>query len=257
MTVSVLGITLHLYGFILGVAAAATLLQMENLSKKDGISADCFWKVATCMLVGAVIGARIWHIATDFHLYNDDLLAMFQVWRGGLSILGAVSGGFIGIALSLRYIKSCSKSTFFNFSDSIVSALPIGQIIGRFGNYFNQELYGKPTDLPWGIFISEENRETNYQAYSHFHPLFAYEAVALLIFLIIIHSISHQELQKRGSGYTTFLYICYYGSVRFFLDFLRLDKPQVFFSLGINQIVLLLTVITSAGILLVKYKKDA
>ena len=127
--------------------------------------------------------------------------------------------------------------------DIIIFGLPLGQAIGRLGNYFNQELYGLPTSLPWGIFIDVQHRIASYTHVERFHPLFAYEMIFTAAFGIGLwmYSLRVKKPIKIGSGFYFLVYVLYYCFVRFCLDFLRIDKTYFLgTSLGLNQVILIL-----------------
>jgi phosphatidylglycerol:prolipoprotein diacylglycerol transferase len=153
-----------------------------------------------------------------------------------MGIWGGLMGGLVGLlAYSFVVTKKSSSKRIFNFQFSIfklflsmadvaVVGLPLGQAIGRLGNFFNQELYGLPTQLPWGLYIWPENRLAGYDSLERFHPLFAYEAVwNLLTFVIVITMIGKTRRTFVQPGLLFFVYLFLYGLGRFFLEFLRLN----------------------------------
>jgi phosphatidylglycerol:prolipoprotein diacylglycerol transferase len=244
----------HVYGLIVGVAVAVTWHILERvLDTKRSSNLNKLWFTA---MLGAVIGARLWHIGTDWSLYGmytgtEFIWQLLAVWQGGLSILGAIVGGVVGLLVASWWWQVPIHEVR-HVLDSAALALPFGQAIGRLGNYVNQELYGLPTDLPWGIFIDPGHRVAEYEQFTYFHPLFAYEAVAMLFFGCGLYAIwkKHTGLWTRGSvwwawgsGWWFWLYLLYYSVVRFGLDFLRVDAAMAGSVLGvgmsINQVVVL------------------
>lgn len=231
----------HWYGLIVGLATVVGLLLAEYRFKKTGVLTAAaaerfFWSAASWTLVGGVIGARVWHVITDWPLYQDNLTWIFEVWRGGLSIIGAISGGMLGFFLYSR-VKRLDKNIFWTSLDSAVFGLPFGQALGRIGNYLNQELIGV-----------------------HHQPLWAYEACLTLLFGL---GLWVYEVKKGGAkikpGRYFGGYLLYYAWIRFWLDFLRLDKAIVpGLSLGINQVFLLLVMSIMVIILYTKkfYEKS-
>ena len=223
----------HWYGFIVGLATLIGFLLAEKKALSIGISERFFSLGFFWTLVGGIIGARSWHVWTDFYLYRDNLLDIFYVWQGGLSILGAIFGGFIGLYLFLFFSKKLIKKNLF--LDSVVFGFPVAQSIGRVANAINQELYGLPTDLPWKIFIPFEKRLAGFEEFSHFHPLFLYEGLMVMIGWLILVFFEKNKRWQLGSGKFFLWYLMYYGIIRFFLDFLRIDRSSVYFGLGVNQ----------------------
>lgn len=231
----------HLYGLILGVAIWAAILLVEKKAQQYHFSVSVFWLLVVWEFVTGIIGARLYHVGTDFALYKNHLWQIFFIWQGGLSILGAVLGGAIGLWL---YVKLHNKQRldWRAFIDLSVFGIPFGQAIGRLGNYFNQELYGAPTTLPWGIYIDPAHRIPGYINFSHFHPLFFYELILMFGFGVWVWWADHQKKLTIGSGQLFFTYLIYYMFIRFWLDFLRIDK--VYFAstiFSLNQVILFIS----------------
>jgi len=160
-----LGLQFHLYGFVLGIAAVVGILLAEKLVQKNEgeqpLAADWFWRVVIAMFLGGILGARLYHVWTDWQIYRDHLDLIWQIWNGGLSIIGAFIGGVLGIATVILISAKTEhhkqdrplklQKTFLFLIDVGVICLPVSQAIGRVGNFLNQELYGLPTNLPLGI----------------------------------------------------------------------------------------------------------
>jgi phosphatidylglycerol:prolipoprotein diacylglycerol transferase len=231
----------HWYGVIIALAIWVGVFLAEKKALKVGISESVFWQLIIWICTGGIIGARLYHVLTDFSLYQHNLFAIFQVWQGGLSILGAMFGGVCALVVYLFTHPRASHATptFWQIADIAALCLPLSQAIGRIGNWINQELYGLPTTLPWGIFINVEKRLTEYKNFTHFHPLFAYEMIGLVLFFIWEWMQEKQKKLKIGTGDFFLQYVVFYSVFRFCLDFLRPDKT--YFSgigLGVNQVVL-------------------
>src|SRR3989338_4750494 len=157
-------------GIVVGASVAERLRQwiMDNgewkMSGKVGV-----WDVLLWMIVPGIVGARMYHVVDYWQeVYVGQWWLIPQVWTGGLWIYGALLGGMVGLWLFCKR----HKQNFLQWLDVIAFGLPIGQAIGRWGNYFNQELYGKLTSLPWGIYIEPQHRLVGYEQYSYFHPAF-------------------------------------------------------------------------------------
>lgn len=233
----------HLYGFLIGLAAVVGLLLVEykyraELGNRWNAQVEYhFWSLVTVTLLGGLIGARIWHVMTDWPLYQDSLVNVVKIWQGGLSILGAIVGGVAGLWVGWKKMPGPGRPSLLTLLDLVVFGLPFAQAIGRLGNYVNQELYGAPTDLPWGMEINGVS----------YHPLWAYEAVLMIFFGmgIWLYEFQHNQSSRRldiGSGQYFLSYLFYYCLIRFGLDFLRLEKAiGPVLGLGINQTVLLIT----------------
>ncbi|MBW7955160.1 prolipoprotein diacylglyceryl transferase [Patescibacteria group bacterium] len=265
MSTQLFGLQLHAYGFILGLAMVVGVLLAEWLIKSEQQEEALFWRLLLATLVGGFVGARIYHVWTDWPLYQYNFEQVLFVWNGGLSILGALLGGAIALCFTLAFETQKKAQSpgdklekkLFIFSDIAALCIPISQAIGRVGNYVNQELYGPPTDLPWGIYIKPEHRIAGYEQHGYFHPLFAYEAVGMLIFAGCLWWLRQQRVWKIGQGYFTLSYLAFYGVFRGGLEFLRLEKANWWeTSLGLNQVILFaIGGVAVAGLLLALLKR--
>lgn len=236
------GLTFHTYGILIGVAIILTLKIAEQNIANIKEKKDFFWDASVFLLLGSIVGARVWHVITDWSLYKDSPIEALYLWQGGLSIVGALLGLFFTAFLITK--RPTSKLTFFEVSDAIAIGLPFGQALGRLGNWVNQELYGLPTDLPWKLYIDENNRLAGYEHLGFYHPLFAYEAISLVIIGAGLWFKAKSTTFRVGSGIITLLYLAAYGWIRFFLEFLRIDKAvftSTFF--GVNQVIMLLVAV--------------
>lgn len=228
--------TFHLYGLIVGIAVITVFLISEKFALNYGFSEKLFSKIAIAILFSSIVGARAWHVFTDFSLYKENFQEIFYLWQGGLSIFGAIFGGWFCLIFLAKKYHFDQKILL----DSLAFSLPVGQFIGRWANYFNQELYGSPTSLPWKIFIDSNNRVAGYEGFSYFHPLFLYEGLLSLVGLSFLIYLFKTKTYYFGSGQFFYIYIFYYLFIRFFLDFLRLERSQVIGYFGTNQLVILL-----------------
>jgi phosphatidylglycerol:prolipoprotein diacylglycerol transferase len=252
--------TIYYYGIIimLGAIAAAWLAAVE--ARRRGQSTEIVWDGLVWVLIGGIVGARIWHILTPpasmveagyttmFYLTHP--LNAINIRAGGLGIPGAVIGGLLAMYLFTRR----RKLEFALWLDIVAPALALGQAIGRWGNFFNQELYGSPSNLPWAINISPEYRLPGYENQATFHPLFLYESlwnfgtVALLLWL------GRKYQDRLINGDLFLIYLIAYPLGRFLLEFLRLDPARVG-GININQTVMLIVALVSAGALIWRHRK--
>jgi phosphatidylglycerol:prolipoprotein diacylglycerol transferase len=249
----------HLYGFLIGVAVWVSLMISEKKVKEFLFPEDFFWRASTICGIGAIVGARLYHVITDFSFYQNSFIDILKVWQGGLSIIGAVLGGLIALFLYYFWNKKLDQYTDkkifphnwpLQYLDIMAFGLPFGQAIGRLGNFFNQELYGLPTNLPWKIYIDEDHRFLPYLNQKYYHPLFAYEMIIDIFIGLSLHYLAKKKIWKIGSVNYFLLYEISYSFFRFLLDFLRIDKSYLFhfvngYSIGKNQFFLLCVVIAS------------
>lgn len=179
-----------------------------------------------------IIGARIYHVITDNQLYfgeGRDPWRAFEIWEGGIGIWGAIAGGGVGVWIACRR----RGIPFAAMADALAPGILIAQGIGRWGNYFNQELFGKPTDLPWALEIDPGNRPEGYEAFSTFHPTFLYESLWAFVFAAIL--IWADRRFRMGHGRVFALYVAGYTLGRSFFEYLRIDPANEILGLRVNQ----------------------
>ena len=178
------------------------------------------------------------------------ILDIIAIWNGGLGIPGAVIGG----AIVLYFYTRAHQIRFSEWADIIAPSLALGQAVGRWGNYFNQELYGAPTSLPWKIFIDPEHRLDGYQDVAYYHPLFFYESLWNLFTMSLLLWILRRYADRLKSGDLFLIYLIAYPVGRFLLDFLRLNASMVA-GLNINQTVMGVVAIGAAAALYFRHRK--
>lgn len=260
-------IKIYWYGFFIVLGFFLAFAVLNFLAKKYKINREDISNLVFYLFVFGLVGARIYDIFLEWRYYLQHPLNVFKIWEGGLAIHGGIIAGVLVIWYFVKKnkIKGLNGEMIYNFfklSSLIVCVLPLAQAIGRLGNYFNQELFGLPTSLPWGIFISPENRPLRYLGYSFFHPTFLYEALGdLLIFIILffIHQrlIKKNEFSFKDSFLIVSLYLILYSALRFSLEFIRIDFAPTIFGWRFPQIVsfvIIISVVISAIILKKKNK---
>jgi prolipoprotein diacylglyceryl transferase len=178
-----------------------------------------------------LVGARIYHVITDSELYfgpGKHPIDALKIWHGGLGIWGAVAFGALGAWIACRR----HKVPFLAVADAMAPGIALAQVVGRFGNYFNQELFGRPTTLPWGLEIDLAHRPDGYTQYATFHPTFLYEAIWNLgvIALVILAG----RRFKLGHGRAFALYVAGYTAGRAWIENLRIDTVNHFLGLRLN-----------------------
>ena len=252
-------ITLHFYGVLIVSGILLSTGLAAWMAAKDDKDPDHVWNSLFYLIIFGFIGARLWFVffppktsveagkttrwmLQNFFDTNDGPLA---IWNGGLGIFGGVIGAIIGAFI---YAHRHKLKNIWEWVDIGFVVAPFAQAIGRVGNFVNQELYGKPTDLPWGIAI--DNPPAEYPTDRYFHPLFAYEGLwnlTLGIFLVWLW-LNHRKRFKPGDF--LLFYLIGYGTVRFLLEFIRIETAHVP-GLGINssQTATAIGVILALGIL--------
>ena len=234
-------IPLHAYGLLLaiGVLVAAWIAERRWVAR--GFDGKTFNDMAVWIVVGGVVGARVYHVISDYQLFTHDWLRAFQIWRGGLSIWGVLAGGAIAVVIMTR-LKHVETLALF---DCIAPGLLAAQAIGRWGNYFNQELFGRPTDLPWGLEISPAKRPPGYLHDTTFQPTFLYESLYCLFLLGVVLWVERRFRLRKGQMLA--LYLATYTFGRFFFEAMRIDPANEIFGVRINSWVSAIVCILSIG----------
>jgi phosphatidylglycerol---prolipoprotein diacylglyceryl transferase len=255
-------IPIHFYGVILMTGALAAAFLADREARRRGINSEIVWDALIWVLIGGIIGARIWHILTPppssveagytVAYYLTHPLDALAVWRGGLGIPGAVIGG--GIAL--YFFTRRRKLSFPVLADIAAPAVALGQAIGRWGNYVNQELYGRPTDLPWAITIDPQNRVRGFEQFSTFHPLFFYEFLWNLGNMAVLLFLARRYPDRLKPGDLLLIYAIIYPVGRFLLEFLRLDAAEIA-GINANQTFMLIVALTSGLLLFLRHRRSA
>ena len=212
--------TLRWYGVIMAVALLAGVLLAQRLGKRAGISPDHVLDLALLATVLAVVGARVLHVFNEWSYYAVHLGEIVKFWHGGLAFHGVLFGGLLALWLFSRWRRIAPLALL----DVSLPALTLGQVIGRWGNWFNQELYGRPTTLPWGFPIDLAHRLTGYENVGIYHPLFLYESLGNLVVLAILLLLWHRS---RRAGVVAGTYLVLSPALRFGLDFFRLRQPMI------------------------------
>jgi phosphatidylglycerol:prolipoprotein diacylglycerol transferase len=211
---------LRYYGLCIALGiAVGTWLTGRELTRKGYDGALALDSLFFVIPLG-FIGARVYHVLTDYHLYADDPFpGVLEVWNGGLGIYGAVAGGFLGVLLFSWYRGIGALA----FADAVAPGLVLAQAIGRWGNYFNQELFGRPSDLPWAIRIEPENRPAQFADVSSFHPTFFYEALWDVLVCLALLWIARRFSERLKAGDLFLIYVSLYSVGRFLVETLRVD----------------------------------
>ena len=253
-------IYIRFYGIILMLGALAAAFLAEREARRRKLNSEIVWDGLIWVLIAGIIGARLWHVFTPppsmiaagftTQYYLTHPLDLINTRAGGLGIPGAVIGG----ALALYIFCRRRKMSFLLWADIAAPGVALAQAIGRWGNFFNQELYGKPTTLPWAVEIDPMNRVPGYVNYSTFHPLFLYESIWNLLNMGLLLWLERRFADKLKEGDLFLTYLIGYPIGRFFLEFLRLDAPR-FGTININQTFMLVVALVSGFLLYWRHRK--
>lgn len=239
------------YGLILVAAIIiAAWYVRKHLAKKSVLSKNKFEDLLFYTIIFGLVGARFGHVVFfNFDYYLNNLGDIIKIWHGGLSIHGALLFGL----LTVIYWARKHKINFWRLTDVAVPAVALGQAIGRWGNYFNQELYGRPTTGWWGIPIESANKIAGYQKYYLFHPTFFYEFVLNLILFFILHKLLNKG--KLKTGILTLIYFGSYSLIRFLMEFVRIDDTLLVAGLRLPQVISFAVIVLVAALIYVFYTK--
>jgi prolipoprotein diacylglyceryl transferase len=240
-TIDIGPLSIHFYGLTLLVAIAAAVVVTGLRWTRRGGDWDLIFRLAVWGVASGIVGARLYHVVTNWNELPDEWWGAFAIWRGGLGVWGGIGLGFVVAAI----VAKRSGADVARLADCVAPGLLIAQGIGRFGNWWNQELFGKPTDLPWGLEISPENRPIDYVEFDTFHPTFLYEALwcfgaALLLFAI-------ERFFRIRPGGLFALYVLVYSVGRIWIEMLRVDPSHEFGGVRLNVFVAGLAIVLSAA----------
>ena len=250
-------ITIHFYALCI-ITGIATAIWIGRKRYADlGGNPDDVSEVAIWAVPFGIIGGRIYHLITSPSQYfgaNGNPIDALRIWEGGLGIWGAISLGAVGAYLYLRTHKT--SLNFRQLLDSLAPGVVVAQAIGRIGNYFNQEVFGKPTELPWGLEIDLANRPNGFESYSTFHPTFLYEllwCLVVAVLLIKLPGFLKQITSKQGDVFA--LYILGYTAGRVWIETLRIDEANLILGLRLNIWVSFIVLITTSTYLIASKRR--
>jgi phosphatidylglycerol:prolipoprotein diacylglycerol transferase len=252
---------IYWYGLLVTLGTLVGAFVADREARRRGKDPDHVWNALIMVMVFGLIGARLYHVvsspadsSTNLQHYLENPVEIIAFWDGGLrglGIFGAILGGTFGLWVYTRW----RKLDFLEWGDICVLGLPIGQAIGRWGNYFNQELYGTPTTLPWGVPVAAEYRLPRYASEpptARFHPTFLYESLWCLLVFFVLSYVAHYWDERLRKGDLVLLYLILYPLGRILVEFQRPDAWTVY-GLPMAQIVSLLLIFGAALLLMFRH----
>ena len=214
--------SLRWYGLLIALAVLLGLVLATRLGKLRGIDPALIADLLPILVLAAVLGARIYYVLFEWRQYQLNWLDALAVWRGGIAIHGALLGGTAAVILYARW----RRLAFWNLLDVLLPSVALGQAIGRWGNFFNSEAFGLPTDLPWKLSIPLANRPLEFLDQASFHPTFLYESLWNLGVLALLLVLFFRGLRGRmplPAGALSCVYLIAYSTGRLWIEGLRID----------------------------------
>jgi phosphatidylglycerol---prolipoprotein diacylglyceryl transferase len=237
-------LTVRWYGILMASAILVGFWLAQRRAVAEGLPADELLRASQWAVVAGLVGARIYEVIFNWDYYGRFPEKIIAVWEGGLAIHGGlIVGPLVGILLARRWGVPIRRAL-----DVIAPSMVLGQAIGRWGNFFNEEAFGAPTELPWKLYISPDHRPPDLRAFEYFHPTFLYESLwDLLVFALLVWWVRRRVREHPGAVF--FSYIGLYSVGRFLIEGLRLDSFWVG-SLRVPQLASVAGVLVAVGGLL-------
>jgi phosphatidylglycerol:prolipoprotein diacylglycerol transferase len=227
---------IHWYGILIVTGVMLGAVYASWRARLDGENPDHVWNALVIAIILAIIGARLYHVFSEpeggmagWSYYRQHPIEILYIWKGGLGIYGAIAGGVLGVVIYTWR----NKLRPLQWLDYGAPGLALGQAIGRWGNFINQELYGPPTKLPWGLIIDPAHRIapyndlTTYPPDTLFHPTFLYESLWCLLLFVTLALIAHELKDRLLEGDLLLSYIIGYPLGRFFIEYFRPDAWMI------------------------------
>lgn len=212
-------VTIRWYGLLIASAVVLGLLLSQRLARHRRINPEILGDLVVWLVIAAIPCARLYYVLFQWDYYSQHPEQIIAIWRGGIAIHGAIIGGGIALLLFCRL----KKISFWQLGDLVAPALILGQAIGRWGNFFNSEAFGGPTDLPWKLFIPVAQRPPGYTQFAYFHPTFLYESLWNLGVLGLLLTLFFRY-PKAKPGTILLVYAIAYSIGRFWIEGLRTDS---------------------------------
>ena len=248
---TVFGLNIYYYGVIMALAIAIGVLVSDWAGTKFfALKKETIIDLAPYLIIFGIIGARLYYCILSYDFYLRFPTEIIAIRHGGISIHGAILGGLVGLWIfakrhKINPVKLCDVSAI---------GLSLAQAIGRWGNFFNSEAFGAPTNLPWKLYIAPQYRPIPYQEYQYFHPAFLYESILdVVIFIILLALVKTGKLKKDGNP--ALIYLILYSIVRIIVEMFRLDSVKYIFGMPVAIFVSIGIIIISVALLIINYRR--
>lgn len=237
-------LALNAYGLMIALGAVAGVGIAQRRWEARGGDPEDIGAIGIWAIPAGLVGARLYHVITDWYRFEGRWLDVFAVWEGGLGI----PGGLVAGAAAGSWVAHRRGLPVLRLLDVVAPAVPVAQAIGRLGNWFNQELFGRPTDLPWGLRIDPMHRPDGFESVSTYHPTFLYEALGNLALAAALVFLVERRL-RVGAGQLFTAYVAGYAAIRFFVEALRIDPATRVLGLRVNLWVSAVTFLIAVAVI--------
>ncbi|MEQ9356154.1 MAG: prolipoprotein diacylglyceryl transferase [Coleofasciculus chthonoplastes F3-SA18-01] len=234
-------LTIRWYGLLIASAVLIGVSLSQYLAKRRNVDPNAIADLAIWLVIGAIPCARLYYVLFQWQQYAQRPEDIIAIWKGGIAIHGAILGGLVATIIFARI----QKLSVWLLADLVVPSLILGQAIGRWGNFFNSEAFGSPTNLPWKLYIPPQHRPPAYINYQYFHPTFLYESLWNLLIFAVLITLFFRDLKRKPHlkvGTLALIYLVGYSAGRIWIEGLRTDSLMVG-PLRIAQIVSLVSIL--------------
>lgn len=219
-------LTIRWYGLLIASAVLIGVTLSQYLAKRRNVDPNLLGDLAIWLVIAAIPCARLYYVLFEWEQYAQRPQDIIAIWKGGIAIHGAILGGLLAALIFARL----QKVSFWLLADLVVPSLILGQAIGRWGNFFNSEAFGRPTDLPWKLYIPPQQRPPELINYDYFHPTFLYESLWNLMVFAILMTLFFRDLKRKPHlkvGTLVLVYMVAYSLGRFWIEGLRTDSLMI------------------------------
>jgi phosphatidylglycerol:prolipoprotein diacylglycerol transferase len=247
------------YGICYAIGLALAYAVIRRGVRARGLSENLFANGMVIVAIAALIGGRAYHVIDQWNaLYRDDLIKIVLPPYSGLGVYGGIATGALAVVIYARM----RRQSFWTWADVIVPGLFAMEFVARWGNFFNQELYGPPTTSPWGIAIDCSHRVAAYlcppdgttPATAHFQPMFLFESISGLVGMLTLLWLTKRFASRLRTGEIALVFFIWYAVVRFLLEFLRVDN-WTFFGIPVAQLISVAVIVVAAALLVRRHRQ--
>lgn len=214
------------YGLLIASAVLIGVSLSQDLAKRRNVNPDLLGDLAIWLVLSAIPAARLYYVLFEWEQYSKRPDQIIAIWNGGIAIHGAIIGGTLAALIFARL----KKVSIWQLADLVVPSLILGQAIGRWGNFFNSEAFGRPTNMPWKLYIPPQQRPLEFINFEYFHPTFLYESLWNLMVFGILMTLFFRDLKKRSHlkvGTLTLIYMVAYSAGRVWIEGFRTDSLMI------------------------------